>query len=247
MSETSALEPVAFEATPGKNVFYDELWSRTFLTRPERFNTWPLIAALLPNSPARLELGPGLRPRMPIAGTHFIDLSATVVERLNGRGARAQKGCTSSLPFEDGAFDLVCAFDVIEHVESDLRAFTELSRVLKKDGVLIFSVPLHAGLWSPFDDFVGHLRRYDPSALTAILKERNLLLEKSAVFGMQPSNPRLLSLGTWFLTHRSFGALFWYNLFLPFAIFFQKTLKFSAGMPNTSGVGELLLVCRRCK
>ena len=37
----------------------------------------------------RLELGPGLHPRLPIAGTHFIDLSAPPIRHLNGRGGIA--------------------------------------------------------------------------------------------------------------------------------------------------------------
>lgn len=228
--------------------FYDALWSRTRLARPESFNTWPLIAGLLPGGAARLEIGPGLRPRLPIAGTHFIDISAPVIERLNARGALAQPGDATALPFENASFDLVCAFDVIEHVDDDLRAFGELSRVLKVGGVLIFSVPLHAALWCAFDDFVGHVRRYHPAHLLEILQRHDLVLEKSAVFGMQPASPRLLSCGIWFLTHRRSGALFWYNwLFLPICLFFQKRLKFSEGLLDTGGVGEILVVCRRGK
>ncbi len=248
MPEDRTTAPPAGDAALVNRSFYDALWSQTHLARPERFNTWPLIAALLPTAAARLEIGPGLRPRSPIAGTHFIDISAPVVARLNGRGALAQTGVVTALPFEDQSFDLVCAFDVIEHVEDDQRAFTEISRVLKEDGVLIFSVPLHARFWTAFDEFVGHVRRYEPAQLMAILQKHNLVLEKSAVFGMQPSNPRLLDFGIWFLTHRRSTALFWYNwLFLPLGIFFQKRLKFFAGLLDTGGVDEIVLVCRRGK
>jgi len=66
--------------------FYDALWSRAHLERPNRFNTWPLISGLLSDAPARLEIGPGLRPRLPIPGTHFLDISAPAIERLNARG-----------------------------------------------------------------------------------------------------------------------------------------------------------------
>jgi len=237
--------PGARDAAATNHSFYDALWSQTRLARPDRFNTWPLISGLLPGSPARLEVGPGLRPRLPLAGTHFIDISASVIEQLNARGAVARMGEAGALPYGDRKFDLVCAFDIIEHVENDLGALTELSRVLKQDGLLIFSVPVHAEFWTAFDDLVGHVRRYDPAQLIGILAQAGLVLEQSAVFGMQPTNPRLLRWGIWFLTHKRGAALFWYNwVFLPLGILCQRRLKLSAGLLDTRGVAEIVLICR---
>ena len=115
---------------------------RSHLKRPDRFNTWPLISELLPLAPVRLEIGPGLRPRLPISGTYFVDISPPVIERLTARGGIAVPGEITDLPFSDGKFDLVCAFDVIEHAEDDRRVFGEVSRVLKEGGGLyLFSSP----------------------------------------------------------------------------------------------------------
>ena len=236
--------PAADNAT--KNRIYDALWSRTKLARPERFNTWPLIASLLPEAQKRLEVGPGLRPRIPIAGTCFIDLSAPVVERLNSCGVLAQLGDLPKLPHEDATFDLVCAFDLIAHVEDDHRACGELSCVLKEDGLLIFSGPLHAVLWNSFDDLVGHVRRYEPSHLSAILQNHKLVLKMSAIFGMQPASVRLLTWGIWLLTHKPGGALFCYNwVLLPLGLLFQKPPKFFNQMIDTDEADEVVLVCRR--
>jgi SAM-dependent methyltransferase len=227
-------------------IFYNALWRKARLERPEGFNTWPLVSELLPFAPARLEIGPGLRPRLPIAGTHFIDISAPVIEQLNARGGIGTPDEVATLPFRDGEFDLVCAFDVIEHVEDDRRVFQEVSRVLKDDGVLICSVPLYADLWTEFDDWVGHARRYDPSDLLAIMAGNQLSVEKSAAFGMQPSNPRLLKLGMWWLEHRPTWAMFWYNwVGMPLAMRFQKRLTLVSGFINPPGVDEVVLVCRR--
>ena len=241
--------PEARDAANTNLTFYEALWSQCRLARPERLNTWPTIAALLPKAPARLEVGPGLRPRLPVAGTHFIDLSATVVERLNARDAVARTGEVSALPFADASFDLVCAFDIIEHVDDDRRALSELNRVLKQDGVLMVSVPLHARYWTDFDTLVGHVRRYEPEALAALLTESGLRAEKSATFGMQPNNPSLLRCGIWFLTHQRPAALFCYNWLLhPWGIFSQKRLTFRAGFLDTcrmQGVAEIVLICRK--
>jgi len=226
--------------------FYDAFWSKTYLTRPERFNTWPLISTLLPASPQRLEVGPGLRPRLPVAGTHFLDLSPLVVGRLQKGGGLAQTGEITAVPFADASFDLVAAFDVIEHVEDDRQVFAELTRVLKPDGVLLFSVPLHPAYWTTFDDYVGHSRRYTPVELEALITGHGLVIEQSTVFGMQSNNPRLLHYAVQGLTLHPVTALWCYNwLFFPLGRLFERPLKFSEGLLNLKNVHEVLLVCRQ--
>jgi SAM-dependent methyltransferase len=226
--------------------FYDALWGRAHLQRPDRFNTWPMIAALLPSSPARLELGPGLRPRLPIAGTHFIDVSAPAIAQLNARGGQATPGEIGTLPFGDRTFDLVCAFDVIEHVADDGLVFGEVSRVLKDAGVFLCSVPVHVDRWTEFDDWVGHARRYNPQTLMAILASHQFAVDKSAAFGMQPSNPRWVKRGMWYLEHRRAWAMFWYNwVGMPLAMLFQRRLHLVNGLIDTAGVDEIVMLCRR--
>lgn len=226
--------------------FYDVLWSESRLTRPDRFNTWPLISELLPLALGRLEIGPGLRPRLPISGTCFVDISPPVIERLTTLGGIAVPGEITDLPFSDGKFELVCAFDVIEHTEDDRRVFGEVRRVLKEGGFFIFSVPVHARLWTKFDSFVGHVRRYEPAELPALLAAHDLIIERSAAYGMQPANPRLLDFGLWLLKHQRRGAMWWYNkVLMPLGMFFQKRLKFVDGLIDATGVDEIVLVCRK--
>lgn len=228
------------------SAFYDALWSQTYLTRPERFNTWPLITALLPAASRRLEIGPGLRPRLPIAGTHFIDISPPVIKQLNARGGIARKGEITELPFESDAFDLVTAFDVIEHVENDERVFTELTRVMKSAGRLIFSVPLHPNRWTTFDEYVGHARRYTPIALQELLERHGLEIEQSGVFGMQSNSPRLLDFAVQGLTRHHKIAVRCYNwLFFPLGLLLQRRLKIADGLIDVTKVDEILLICRR--
>ncbi len=226
--------------------FYDLLWSDTDLIRPDRFNTWHLISGLLPLAPERLEIGPGLRPRLPLAGSSFIDISPFVIEQLAAHGGIAVTGSITDLPFSAGKLDLVCAFDVVEHTDDDRLVFSEVSRVLKEGGRFIFSVPLHARLWTTFDELVGHVRRYDPVDLLTLLAAHGLVLERSAVYGMQPTNPRLLELGLWWLKHRRQEALWWYNrVLMPLGMLFQKRLKFVDGLIEATGVDEIVLVCRK--
>ncbi len=226
--------------------FYDALWAGARLVEPERFNTWPLVRSLVPHSQRRLEVAPGLRPRLPIEGTDFVDISAPALAQLRRRGARAVLGPISSLPFADGTFDLVCALDIVEHVDDEDGAFRELSRVARPGAAFLLSVPLHPERWTAFDDFVGHRRRYEPGRLLQKLADRGFSVRNSAAYGMQPKSPRLLDLAMWGLTHRHERAMWWYNrVVMPLALRFQKKLVVAPGMIETDRVDEILLVCGR--
>jgi SAM-dependent methyltransferase len=65
----------------------------------------------------------------------------------------------TSLPF-DREFDVVGAFDVLEHVDDDEAVLAGLHRAVQPGGGLIATVPQHSWLWSPADEFALHRRRY---------------------------------------------------------------------------------------
>jgi SAM-dependent methyltransferase len=226
--------------------YYDMLWSDARLVEPQRFNTWPLVQSLLPTAARRLEVAPGLRPRLPLEGTQFLDISAAAVAKLRVRGAQVAVGKVTCLPFADSSFDLVCAFDIIEHVEDDEGALSEVSRTVKPGGAILVSLPLHSALWTAFDDFVGHKRRYDPQQLLSKLERHHLTVERSAVFGMQPRSSRLVDLGMWWLLNHRERAMWWYNrVIMQLGLLLQKKLRLESGMIATEGVDEILLVCRK--
>jgi SAM-dependent methyltransferase len=239
--------PQSEDPTSRNRRFYDGLWSRARLTPPERLSTWPLVRALLSEgSVSRLEIGPGLRPRLPLDGTAFLDISLAALDQLGQQGGRGTCGNVSALPYADDAFDLVAAFDIIEHVEDDAAAFAELARVCRPGGVLLLSVPLHPNAWTAFDEAVGHCRRYDPSQLLADLLAHGFTAERSAPFGMRPRSSRLIALGMWFLSRMPDHAMLWYNrVFFPIALRRQAALVLHDGPPVTEGVGDIVLVCRR--
>lgn len=78
----------------------------------------------------------------------------------------------TELPFADGSFDLVCAFDVIEHVADHQLAVAEMKRVCAPNGYLYVTVPAFMSLWSKHDVINHHERRYR-------LKELKKLFEPS--------------------------------------------------------------------
>jgi SAM-dependent methyltransferase len=226
--------------------FYDGLWSRARLVEPQRFNTWPLVSELCEPHVRRLEIAPGLRPRLPLRDTVFLDLSAPALRALRAHDASTANGVIGALPFGDDSFDLVCAMDIVEHVADDDAALSELARVAAPDSTLLLSVPLHPQAWNAFDEFVGHCRRYEPRAILDKLARHGFALERSAVYGMQPKSSALLDLGIWFLQRHPRTAMRWYNrVVMPLGVALQKPLQWTGGMVDAQGVDEVLLVCRR--
>jgi len=68
------------------------------------------------------------------------------------------------LPFE-AEFDIVGAFDVLEHIEEDDKALLEMRAALRPGGGLVVTVPQHPALWSAVDEYSRHVRRYRRSEL----------------------------------------------------------------------------------
>lgn len=226
--------------------FYESLWTHTQLVDPSRFNTWPMVRELAMALPRRLEVAPGLRPRLPLDGTYFVDLSRAALRGLRSQGVSALHGTISALPCPDASFDLICALDILEHVVDDDKALRELSRVAAPDARLLISVPLHPESWTDFDDLVGHYRRYEAKQIEGRLLAHGWIIEQSAVYGMQPASPRLLALGQWYLTHQRERALWWYHrVLMPLGLRLQKPLRWRPGLGSTNNVDEVLLLCRR--
>ena len=88
----------------------------------------------------------------------------------------------TALPFADNTFDLVCAFDVIEHVEDDLQAYTEMKRVCKKGGKRAVTVPAFMMMWSGHDVINHHFRRYKREGILKLLSHHHLKSKYSSYF-----------------------------------------------------------------
>ena len=77
----------------------------------------------------------------------------------------------SSEPWEGaGKFDIVVAFNILEHIEDDVATLKNWRSMLKPNGSLIILVPNHKALFSPIDKAVGHFRRYNNSELQEKLR-----------------------------------------------------------------------------
>ena len=88
-------------------------------------------------------------------------------------------GSATALPFRDGAFEVVAAFDVVEHCADEALALSELVRVLAPGGRLLLSVPAYQWAWSDHDVRAGHHRRYTRPRLVAAVERAGLRVERS--------------------------------------------------------------------
>lgn len=150
----------------------DDPWvgSRRVVQVRPHLRRW--LSAQAPVGPV-LEIGPGLRPTAPVATSTFVDRSPHALASLAARGARTASA-DGTLPFEDGSFGAVLAFEVLEHVEDDEGLLDEISRVLRPGGLFVMSTPVHAAKWSVLDDACHHVRRDEPDELFGKVKSRGL-------------------------------------------------------------------------
>jgi len=117
------------------------------------------------------------------------------------------QGSATDLKFEDKTFDLVCAFDVIEHIDNHSKAISEMRRVLKSSGKLIITVPAFMSLWSSHDEVNHHFRRYTKISLSKVLKlnKNEIEVVRFTYFNSLLFVPILLArkLGNFFYNKRS--------------------------------------------
>jgi ubiquinone/menaquinone biosynthesis C-methylase UbiE len=93
---------------------------------------------------------------------------------LTKTGIQAVNASVTDMPFPDQSYDLVCAFDVIEHVENDNLAIQEISRVLKIGGQSFTTVPAFQSLWGDHDIINHHYRRYKKQNYNKLFSVNNI-------------------------------------------------------------------------
>lgn len=114
---------------------------------------------------------------------HAVDRDEQAVAYCRERGVpRVEQLEDDGLPFDDASFDVVTTFDVLEHIDDDLAAMTELRRVLKPGGTLLCAVPAFPFLWGAQDEISHHFRRYVRPQLVARLEDAGFDVLRSSYF-----------------------------------------------------------------
>lgn len=153
-----------------------------------------VIAALirrkaLPRAGAQLlEIGCGTGHNLAML-SQFGEVQALEVDPAARAIAEQRLGkpvLSAPLPELDGVpqrhFDLVGAFDVIEHIEDDAAALNAIASCLKPGGRFVATVPAHQWMWSAHDVVNHHKRRYSARQLRELFDASPLKLEAIGYF-----------------------------------------------------------------
>ncbi len=130
-----------------------------------------------------------------------LDLDAQGLATCRGAGrASAVLADSGRLPFADHSFDLVCLFDVLEHLDDDCGALREVRRVLRPGGLCFASVPAWPWLFSGNDRLAHHKRRYTRGALERCARSAGLEIVRNThtnVFLFPLIAPAVLARKAW--------------------------------------------------
>jgi SAM-dependent methyltransferase len=93
------------------------------------------------------------------------------------RGFMSMRADARRLPVKDASVDAAVAMDVLEHIDDDALAATEIARVLRPGGTAFITVPADPKLWSAHDVALSHVRRYTREALLDVVAGAGLIVD----------------------------------------------------------------------
>lgn len=92
--------------------------------------------------------------------------------------------CPSNIPFAGETFDLICMFDVLEHIPEPIETLRRLNVMLSPGGRIVVSVPAYQWLWSSHDKFLHHRRRYTRKQVCTEAQAAGLLADRATYMNM---------------------------------------------------------------
>lgn len=129
-----------------------------------------VIDAYVPRGSAILDVGCGtgfvLQQLKNDYEAHGLDAAPIAVDFCHQKGLpNVHLGLLGETDFGRREFDLVSFLDVLEHLDDDVDAMTKARALVKKDGLLLVTVPAYQFLWSAHDVSHHHRRRYTRGSL----------------------------------------------------------------------------------
>jgi SAM-dependent methyltransferase len=157
----------AFDPANFSRLFALEAGSFWFRGRSDLIE-WAL-RRYFPNTRDFLEIGCGtgyvldrLRqsfPDMSLSGSELFEEGLACARARLGDSAKLSQLDATRLGFRE-QFDVIGAFDVLEHIEDDAAVLANVRSALRPGGGLLITVPQHEWMWSATDVAAHHVRRY---------------------------------------------------------------------------------------
>ncbi|OGA39128.1 MAG: methyltransferase [Betaproteobacteria bacterium RIFCSPLOWO2_12_FULL_62_13] len=162
--------------------------------------------------------------------------------------ARLMQMDARRIPFE-AEFDVVGAFDVIEHIDDDRTVLREMHRAVKPGGGILLTVPQHRFLWSEYDVRARHVRRYTADELRGKVLEAGFRIVRMTSFVALLLPLMLLSRLAKRAPRDGYDPLAELRLAAGLNAFFEAALAFERGLIRAGATfpagGSLLVVARR--
>jgi SAM-dependent methyltransferase len=188
---------------------YDELWSGAWeqaaSVGPGFVSRHRMLVRLLGRYPCAgrlLDVGAGqghllgrIAAAFPLLELHAHETAPLALERLRQHPAirTVFEGSLEGLPASH--YDGIVCSEVLEHIEEDEAAVAAMAHALSPGGRLFLTVPRRQKLWTPVDDAVGHLRRYESGQLERLCTACGLTVDCSMAVGAPLYNSYYTLLG----------------------------------------------------
>lgn len=147
-----------------------------------------VITGLAPKTILEFGCGQGAVGARLAARTEYLGIEpdaescAVARQRLASATGRVVHGDHTNLPV-GSQYDLVCAFEVLEHIEHDEKVLAEWTEFIRPGGHIVLSVPAWPSRFGPMDTAVGHFRRYSPRDMAGVLERAGLLDVSIRLYG----------------------------------------------------------------
>lgn len=144
--------------------------------------------------------------------------AAETLKQSTGDRLTLRQADLRRLPFPDDSFDTILCTEVLEHIQEDTQALSELSRVIRSHGRFILTVPSKKSVASSYEKEFEHVRAgYSSEEISSLLEQNGFSL-----LSRQPYLHSRFGEWAWRMNHRlfrskvltvaSFYPLFWGSL-----------------------------------
>lgn len=143
-----------------------------------------LVETHTPKAEKVLDFGAGIGTFSDLLRDSFQDLECLEIDIDQGETLKSKgyKVFTDLDVIPDASYDAIYSLNVFEHIENDREVFENLLKKVKPGGRVVLFLPAFNSLYSHFDKFVGHFRRYDKKMLMEMVTTEGASVEKMHYF-----------------------------------------------------------------